>query len=100
MPGAGAVHHINLDTVGRGDAAIHVRYASNSDKAPSHSETSRCAISRHTQRSKIHALETLDALLCDRAIPMQRRASNDIGASRGARERVRESNSALEDAPA
>jgi len=25
---------VNLDTVGRGDAAIHVRYASNSDKRP------------------------------------------------------------------
>jgi len=30
----GAVHSITRDTFGRGAAAIHVRYASNSDKRP------------------------------------------------------------------
>jgi len=43
---------VSLDTFGRGDAGIHVRYASNATKAVSRSETSLCANRVITRRTK------------------------------------------------
>jgi hypothetical protein len=40
---------VRLDRIGRGDAAIHVRYASHSDHSALHDEPSRCANSGHYQ---------------------------------------------------
>jgi hypothetical protein len=91
----GAVHSINSAAFHQREVVAHVRFSSDCRHDDAQQRNDARCHSRYTQRSKIHALETLDALLCGRAIPMQRRASNDIGASRGARERVRESKQRL-----